>query len=201
MWQIRQIISEREAYRPRAVDHEPLRLRLKSPTSSLLLGGRVQRQGQVHRGSISLSVPSLARVPSRSCVPVQRAGAAPAEGRPSNSRGGTMTWRGGAESRPRGERHHRGTYKLHRSPVARDRDHKPSWHTAFPRADSREWTRTHAVAAAPSGRQLQDGNAQALGVSAWPSLMYAQKTLCRCTFLTLNSAHRVSGVMLCERTE
>lgn len=38
-------------------------------------------------------------VPWGSCVPVQRAGAAPAEGRPSNSRGGTLTWRGGAESR------------------------------------------------------------------------------------------------------
>lgn len=44
-------------------------------------------------------------VPRRFCVPVQRAGAAPAEGRPSNSRGGTMTWRGGAESRPRGDQH------------------------------------------------------------------------------------------------
>lgn len=38
-------------------------------------------------------------IPLGSCVPVRRAGAAPAEGRPSNSRGGTLTWRGGAESR------------------------------------------------------------------------------------------------------
>lgn len=80
------------------------------------------------------------------------------------------------------------------SPVARDRDPGPWWH-GFPRPpDSPSGTdargpRGHATA--PSGRQLQDGNAQALGVSAWPSLMYAQKTLCRCTFLTLNSVHRL----------
>lgn len=149
---------------------------------------RGQRQGQVHRVRAGRNAGS---VPRRFCVPVQRAGAAPAEGRPSNSRGGTMTWRGGAESRPRGDQHSIQIVPIIHGERSDCQVGTLSAGEGCTEAGCRDGSRRRGTW---RRRLLLDGKAaprrKRPGVRCIcvASLMYAQKTVCRCTFLTLNSA-------------